>query len=142
MRVLVSATSHMSQGVLNGIAAILPGFLERNQGDLINISSDAGRKVFPGGAVYCGTKWAVEAITQGLRLETGNTNIRVCSIQPGATYSELGNLITDKSVLEAFGDPFRMLDSEDIARAVLYALDQPEHCSVNEVMVRAVAQRS
>eukprot|EP01094_Clydonella_sp_ATCC50884_P018245 TRINITY_DN3350_c0_g1_i1.p2 TRINITY_DN3350_c0_g1~~TRINITY_DN3350_c0_g1_i1.p2 ORF type:complete len:234 (+),score=73.56 TRINITY_DN3350_c0_g1_i1:257-958(+) len=129
------------KGVLNGIAAVLPTFLERKKGDLINISSDAGRKVFNGGAVYCGTKWAVEAITQGLRQETADTNIRVTSIQPGATTTELGNSITDQEVIAGF-TPFRMLDADDIARSVLYVMEQPEHCSVNEVMIRAVAQRS
>jgi len=128
------------KGVLNGIGAVLSGFRERNAGDIINISSDAGRKVFPGGAVYCGTKWAVEAITQGLRLETGGTNIRITSIQPGATTSELGNAIKDEEVLSNFS-PMRFLDAEDIARAVLYVIEQPPHCSVNEMLIRSVEQR-
>ena len=157
--------------MLNGIGAVLSGFRERNAGDIINISSDAGRKVrycctrknkstkqggsklclqwivpliteqvFPGGAVYCGTKWAVEAITQGLRLETGGTNIRITSIQPGATTSELGNAIKDEEVLSNFS-PMRFLDAEDIARAVLYVIEQPPHCSVNEMLIRSVEQR-
>ena len=94
------------KGVLNGIAAVLPSMRERKAGDIINISSDAGRKLFPGGTVYCATKWAVEAITQGLRQETEGTNIRVLSIQPGATSSELGSSITDQEVLDMFAaDP-------------------------------------
>eukprot|EP00012_Vannella_robusta_P001155 CAMPEP_0206188246 /NCGR_PEP_ID=MMETSP0166-20121206/3462_1 /ASSEMBLY_ACC=CAM_ASM_000260 /TAXON_ID=95228 /ORGANISM="Vannella robusta, Strain DIVA3 518/3/11/1/6" /LENGTH=247 /DNA_ID=CAMNT_0053603941 /DNA_START=53 /DNA_END=792 /DNA_ORIENTATION=+ len=131
------------KGVLNGIAAVLPGMTERKSGDIINISSDAGRKLFPGGAVYCGTKWAVEAITQGLRQETAGSNIRILSIQPGATSSELGNSITDPEVFEMFKkDPLdRFLDSVDVANAVLYALQQPEHCAVNEILVRPTCQR-
>ena len=94
------------KGVLKGIAAVLPSMRERKAGDIINISSDAGRKLFPGGTVYCATKWAVEAITQGLRQETEGTNIRVLSIQPGATSSELGSSITDQEVLDMFAaDP-------------------------------------
>lgn len=93
--------------------------------------------------MYCATKWAVEAITQGLRQETSGTKIRVLTIQPGATASELGNAITDDEVLQMFSkDPLeRFLDSDDIANAVLYALQQPEHCSVNEILVRPTCQR-
>ena len=132
------------KGVLNGIAAVLPGMTERKSGDIINISSDAGRKLFPGGAVYCGTKWAVEAITQGLRQETAGSNIRILSIQPGATSSELANLITDDGVKEMFAsNPLeRLLDAEDVASAVLYALQQPDHCAVNEILLRPNCQRS
>ena len=137
--------------------------LERKEGDIINISSgnfhdfiifffkfyqfilvkDAGRKLFPGGAVYCATKWAVEAFTQGLRQETEGTKIRVLSIQPGATSSELGNSITDKSVFESFAkNPLeRFLDAEDVANAVLYALQQPAHCAINEILLRPTCQR-
>ena len=93
--------------------------------------------------MYCGTKWAVEAITQGLRQETAGSNIRILSIQPGATSSELGNSITDPEVFEMFKkDPLdRFLDSVDVANAVLYALQQPEHCAVNEILVRPTCQR-
>lgn len=100
--------------------------------------------MFPGGAIYCGTKWAVEAITQGLRQETAGSNIRILSIQPGATSSELANTITDKEVFEMFAkDPLeRFLDSEDVANAVLYALQQPPHCAINEILLRPNCQRS
>eukprot|EP00011_Vannellida_sp_DIVA3-517-6-12_P006160 CAMPEP_0114616952 /NCGR_PEP_ID=MMETSP0168-20121206/6949_1 /TAXON_ID=95228 ORGANISM="Vannella sp., Strain DIVA3 517/6/12" /NCGR_SAMPLE_ID=MMETSP0168 /ASSEMBLY_ACC=CAM_ASM_000044 /LENGTH=242 /DNA_ID=CAMNT_0001828077 /DNA_START=17 /DNA_END=741 /DNA_ORIENTATION=- len=127
------------KGVLNGIAAVLPSMLERDAGDIVNISSDAGRKLFPSGTVYCATKWAVEAITQGLRNETKGTKIRVTSVQPGATTSELCNSITDKSVFDMFAeDPLdRLLDADDVARAVVYALQQPAHCAINEVLVRS-----
>eukprot|EP01095_Lingulamoeba_sp_RSL-Kostka_P004697 TRINITY_DN15923_c0_g1_i1.p1 TRINITY_DN15923_c0_g1~~TRINITY_DN15923_c0_g1_i1.p1 ORF type:complete len:266 (-),score=105.18 TRINITY_DN15923_c0_g1_i1:160-906(-) len=131
------------KGVLYGVAAVLPIFLEQNSGDIIMVSSDAGRKLFPSGAVYCATKHAVEAITKGLRTETKGTNIRITSIQPGATTTELGNSITDPGVFEMFNkDPLeRFLDAEDIANAILYALQQPEHCSICEILVRSTAQR-
>eukprot|EP01098_Paradermamoeba_levis_P009056 TRINITY_DN3750_c0_g1_i1.p1 TRINITY_DN3750_c0_g1~~TRINITY_DN3750_c0_g1_i1.p1 ORF type:complete len:253 (-),score=85.50 TRINITY_DN3750_c0_g1_i1:89-847(-) len=136
------------KGVLNGIGAVLPHMLERNSGDIINISSDAGRKVFSGGAIYCGSKWALEAITQGLRLETEGTKIRVTSIQPGGTYSELGNSITDSDpILKKNGEEYmskvqKLLAGEDIARAVVYAATQPENCAINEILVRPTNQRN
>jgi len=131
------------KGVLNCIAAALPGMLARNSGDIVNISSDAGRKVFPGAAIYCGTKWAVEAITQGLRLETANTNLRITSIQPGATKSDLLSTCTDQEVLDFLGKPpFEFLDSEDVARATLFAVSQPPGCAINEIMLRPTGQRS
>eukprot|EP01099_Mayorella_cantabrigiensis_P002727 TRINITY_DN2202_c0_g1_i1.p1 TRINITY_DN2202_c0_g1~~TRINITY_DN2202_c0_g1_i1.p1 ORF type:complete len:275 (+),score=89.74 TRINITY_DN2202_c0_g1_i1:89-826(+) len=131
------------KGVLNCIAAVLPGMLARNSGDIVNISSDAGRKVFPGAAIYCGTKWAVEAITQGLRLETANTNLKITSIQPGATKSELIQSVTDTEVLDFLGKPpFELLDSEDVARATLFAVSQPPNCAINEIMLRPTGQRS
>eukprot|EP01100_Stratorugosa_tubuloviscum_P010027 TRINITY_DN424_c4_g1_i1.p1 TRINITY_DN424_c4_g1~~TRINITY_DN424_c4_g1_i1.p1 ORF type:complete len:255 (+),score=142.87 TRINITY_DN424_c4_g1_i1:90-854(+) len=131
------------KGVLNGVGAVLKGMLERNRGDIINISSDAGRKVFKSGTVYSGTKWFVEALTQGLRLETEGTALRITSIQPGATTSELAHSITDNEVKQMFsGSTMRFLDSDDVARAVLYVCTQPPHCSINEVMIRSVEQRS
>jgi len=132
------------KGVLHGIGEFLPGMLERKSGEIVNISSDAGRKIFPGGGVYCATKWAVEAISQSLRLETAGKGVRVLSVQPGGTFSEIATGITDKEILEA-DSPFktmRLLDPEDVARAVVYALSQPPHAAVHEVLIRPAAQGS
>lgn len=131
------------KGLMYGVAAVLPTMLAKNAGDIIAISSDAGRKLFPGGTVYCATKWAVEAFLQGLRQETAGTNLRVCSIQPGATESELASHIKDPDVLAA-PNPFKgvkILGAEDVANAVLFALSQPPHVSTNEILVRPTAQR-
>jgi len=131
------------KGVLNGIAAVLPKMLERKSGDIVNISSDAGRKVFNSGTVYCATKWALEAITAGLRLELAGSGVRFLSIQPGSTNSELGNHIHDPEVLENNKkNPWSMksLESVDVARAVVFGLSMPRNASVNEIMLRPEQQ--
>ena len=92
------------KGVLYGIAAALPRFQAQNSGHLINISSVAGHVVFPGGAVYCGTKFAVRAITEGFRQEAG-PSIRSTIICPGAVKSELLTHITDAGTAEALKPP-------------------------------------
>jgi len=132
------------KGVLNGIGAVLPSMLKNNKGDIVNISSDAGRKVFPGGGVYCGTKAAVEAITASLRMETAGTNIRVTSIQPGFTSSELGTSIKDPDTLkmgEEFMSKVKPLEAEDVARAVIYTVSQPPNVSICEILLRPTQQR-
>jgi NADP-dependent 3-hydroxy acid dehydrogenase YdfG len=132
------------KGVLNGIAAVLDGMLARGRGDIITISSDAGRKVFPGSAIYSATKWGVEAIVQGLRLETAGTGLRVTSIQPGAVATELASHITDEDAIEGgkFFASMRTLDPEDVARAVLFVATQPAHVSINEILLRPSEQGS
>jgi NADP-dependent 3-hydroxy acid dehydrogenase YdfG len=125
------------KGVLNGVAAVLPSMLERGTGDIINISSDAGRKLFPNGAIYCASKWALEAITQGLRSEVAGKGVRVTSIQPGVTHSELATHTTHEETKQmgaAFSKAIRFLDADDVARAVVYATSQPLHCAINEIL--------
>ena len=113
------------KGVLYGIAAALPVFLKQNSGQFINMSSIAGVKVFaPGGTVYSGTKFAVRAISDGLRLEVG-PKIRVCSIEPGSVDSELKYNTTgtaQKMVLDLYEKT--ALPAETIARAMAYAIEQ------------------
>jgi len=130
------------KGVLHGIGAALPKMLERKSGDIVNISSDAGRKVFTSGTVYCATKWAVEAITAGLRNELAGTGVRFLSIQPGATESELGLHIHDPEVIEQSKSRPKMkyLESVDVAKAVVFALSMPKHASINEIMLRPEQQ--
>ncbi len=130
------------KGVLYGIAGVLPSMIKRNQGHIINVSSTAGHVVFPGAAVYCGTKYAVRAITEGLRLELHpKTKIRVTLISPGAVATELGNTITDQDVIDMFKlSKVTPLNSESIARAVCYAIEQPEDVDVNEIIIRPISQ--
>lgn len=130
------------KGVLNGVAAVLPTMQKNKKGQIINISSVAGVKVFPGAAVYCGTKFAVEAITEGLRMELSKSfNIRTTVIRPGATESNLTSTITDTEVMEMFSEMrFEPIASEDIANAILYVINQPENVNVNEVLVRPTSQ--
>jgi len=125
------------KGALNCVAAVLPGMLERGRGHIITVSSDAGRVVFPGLAVYCASKVFVPAVSKGLRLETAGTGVKVSTVQPGNVATDLLALSGDEEALEQYGQPTgaRVLDPEDVAASVVYALSQPEHVSVNEILV-------
>ena len=124
-------------GALNCVGAVLPGMLERGRGHIVTISSDAGRKVFPGLAVYSASKFFVEALSQGLRLETAGTGLKVTTVQPGNVATDLLSMSADEEALEAYGQPsgVRVLDPEDVAASVVHALVQPEHVAVNEILV-------
>lgn len=125
------------KGALNCIGATLGGMLARGRGHIITISSDAGRKVFPGLAVYSGSKFFVEALSQGLRLETAGTGLKVTTIQPGNVATELPALSHDAEALERYGQSSgaRILDPEDVAASVIHALRQPDHIAINEILV-------
>ena len=125
------------KGTLNCVGAVLPGMLSRGRGHIVTISSDAGRKVFPGLAVYSASKFFVEALSQGLRLETAGTGLKVTTIQPGNVSTGLASLTNDEEALRLYGEPTgaRVLDPEDVASSVVYALSQPDHAAVNEILV-------
>jgi NADP-dependent 3-hydroxy acid dehydrogenase YdfG len=125
------------KGALNCVGAVLSGMLERGQGHVVTISSDAGRKVFPGLAVYSASKFFVEGLSQGLRLETAGTGLKVTTIQPGNVATDLISMSGDEEALEEYGQPGegRVLDPEDVAESVVHALVQPEHVAVNEILV-------
>jgi len=125
------------KGALNCVGAVLPGMLERGGGHIVTISSDAGRVVFPGLAVYSASKFFVEALSKGLRLETAGTGVKVTTVQPGNVATDLLDLSGDEEALGRFGGQTgaRVLDPEDVAASVAYALSQPEHVAVNEVLV-------
>jgi len=128
------------KGVLWGIAAVLPHMLERGQGHIINNASVAGHNVWPFYSVYSATKAAVRVISEGLRQETGD-KVRVTIISPGITVTELTDHITDQDVLSKMAGRFDyVIQSEDIARAVRYAIAQPAHVDVSEIIVRATGQ--
>lgn len=130
------------KGVLYGIAAVLPHMLERSQGHIINVSSVAGHVIFPGASVYCGTKFAVRAITEGLRTDLrGKADIRVSLISPGAVSTELSHTITDPDIMAMFKKSgVTPLNPDSIAKAVKYVLEQPADVDVNEIIVRPVSQ--
>lgn len=130
------------KGVLYGINAILPHMIENNDGHIISTSSVAAHQIFPGSSVYSGTKFAVKAIMMGLEQEVAQTNIRTTAISPGVVNTELTETITDNEVMEQFDSVLKVqqLNSEDIAEAVYYALTQPAHVDVNEIVVRPVDQ--
>ncbi|ALF52172.1 oxidoreductase [Nostoc piscinale CENA21] len=125
-------------GVLNGIAAGLPIMEAQGSGQFINTASIAAHAVYPTAAVYCATKYAVWAISEGLRQES--KNIRVTTISPGVVETELGSDISQESGKDALKE-FRKvsLQPDAIAQAVLYAVSQPDYVDINEVIVRPTA---
>jgi len=131
------------KGVLYCTAAIIPHLIKQNSGHIVNISSVAGRVVFPAGSVYCATKYAVRAFSEGIRQELSTrNNIRVTTIEPGIVDTELTNTITDKS-LESFvkhSKTIQSLKAEDIANSILFALESPVHMNVNEITIRPTTQ--
>jgi len=131
------------KGVLFCTAAVIPQMKEKKSGHIINISSVAGRIVFPSGSVYCATKHAITAFSEGLRQElSARSNIRITCIEPGAVETELLNTITDES-LQSFVDAakkMQALKAADIADAVLFAVQSPDHMNVNEILVRPTTQ--
>ena len=131
------------KGVLYCTSAVVPHMLEKKSGHIINISSVAGRIVFAGGSVYCATKHAIAALSEGLRKELSPTyNIRVTCIEPGAVETELLESITDESMTGFIQATKNMetLRSDDIANAILYAVQAPRHVNVNEILIRPTAQ--
>ncbi len=125
------------KGTMNCVGAALGSMLDRGRGHIINISSDAGRKVFPGLSVYSASKFFIEALSQGLRLETAGTGLKVTTIQPGNVATDLLSSSKDKEALKLYGSPSGspILDPEDVARSVVYALRQPDPVAVNEILV-------
>lgn len=131
------------KGVLYCTGAVVTHMLENKSGHIINISSVAGRIVFPAGSVYCATKHAITAFSEGLRQELSvRKNIRVTCIEPGVVATELTNTITDES-LQGFVENAKKMESlqaEDIANAIVYAVESPNHVNINEILIRPTTQ--
>lgn len=126
------------RGVLHGIAAVLPAMEARGQGHIINVASIGAHVVVPTGAVYCATKYAVWAITEGLRQES--SVVRATTISPGVVDTELADHISDAGAREAMASFRRIaLKADVIAAAIAYAVDQPREVDVNEIIVRPSA---
>ncbi|MDR2366586.1 MAG: SDR family oxidoreductase [Deltaproteobacteria bacterium] len=132
------------KGVINGIAAVLPGFIAQRSGHVIATSSVAGLKAYPGSAVYCSTKWAVRALLEALRIESAEegTNIRTATIYPAAIDTELLNTITDGDTLKHFEALYQKfaIDPVSVANIVAFAIDQPEGTNVSEFTVGPTTQ--
>jgi NADP-dependent 3-hydroxy acid dehydrogenase YdfG len=127
------------RGVLHGIAAGLPIMKEQGFGQFINISSIGGHTVSPTAAVYCATKFAVRAISEGLRMEVGD-DIRVTIVSPGVIESELADSISDEEASQVMKEYRKIAISPDsIARTILFAIEQPADVDVNEIIVRPTA---
>jgi len=131
------------KGVLFCTAAVVSHMIEKKSGHIVNLSSVAGRTVFRSGSVYCATKHAITAFSEALRQELSTrNNIRITCIEPGVVNTELTNTITDES-LQSFiegAKKMQSLHTEDIANAILYAVESPEHVNVNEILIRPTSQ--
>ncbi|UVC18237.1 SDR family oxidoreductase [Mesorhizobium onobrychidis] len=130
------------KGVLYGIAAALPHMKAQKSGHIINVSSVAGHKVGPGGAVYAATKHAVRVISEGLRQEVKPYNIRSTVISPGAVATELPTSITEPDVAKGVQELYDRvaIPAESFARAVAFAMSQPEDVDINEILFRPTRQ--
>ncbi|MEZ5832562.1 MAG: SDR family oxidoreductase [Dongiaceae bacterium] len=130
------------KGVLYGIAAALPYMRQQKSGHIINVSSVAGHKVGPGFAVYAATKHAVRALTEGLRQEVKPYNIRTTVISPGAVATELPNSVSDPDAAARLRKFYAeiAIPADSFARAVAYAMSQPDDVDVNEILFRPTRQ--
>jgi NADP-dependent 3-hydroxy acid dehydrogenase YdfG len=131
------------RGVLYCTAAVINHMVNKRSGHIVNVSSIAGRIIYPAGSVYCATKHAVTAFSEGLRQEfSQRSNIRITCIEPGIVSTELTNTITDKA-LEKFVERTKQMEAlraEDIADAIVFAVQAPSHVNVNEILIRPTTQ--
>lgn len=132
------------KGLLYVSRMILPGMVKRNRGTIINLGSIAGHEVYPGGNVYCATKFAVDALTRSLRLELVDTQVRVCTVDPGLVETEFsmvryrGDVERAKKVYTGI----QPLAPEDVADAVLFCATRPPHVQIAEIIMLATNQAS
>ena len=130
------------KGVLNGIAAALPQMKQQKGGHFINVSSVYGHKIGPAATVYCATKFAVRALSEGLRQEVKPYNIRTTIISPGAVATELTDHISDPDVAKSTKDYVNevAIPADSFARTVAFAISQPEDVDINEILFRPTSQ--
>jgi NADP-dependent 3-hydroxy acid dehydrogenase YdfG len=130
------------KGLLYGVAAVLPIMQKQKQGHIINMASVFGIKVFaPGATVYCATKSAVRALTEGLRMELHSQNIRCTMVSPGAVATELPESSSEEATRKNLREFYKMaLPADSIARAIAYAIEQPAEVEIDEVVIRPTAQ--
>jgi NADP-dependent 3-hydroxy acid dehydrogenase YdfG len=124
------------KGLLYMTRQLLPQMIEKKQGHIVNIGSVSGRWVYPGGAVYCATKHAVRAISEGLRMDLMEKNIRVTNIEPGAAETEFSQVrLQDEQKAKAVYKGMTPLSPEDVAEAVLWSLQRPAHVNIQELVI-------
>jgi len=135
------------KGLLNGIHLLVGGMIERRHGTLINVSSVAGRKTFPNHVAYVGTKFAVHGISENLREELAPHDVRVVTIAPGAVETELLGHTTDEGIKQGYQQwkqqdmGGQVLAAEDVAHAIAYAYQQPQHVCIREIVLAATRQQ-
>jgi len=132
-------------GLLNGMQAVLSAMKKRQTGTIINVSSIAGRKTFPNHAAYCGTKFAVHAITENIREEVADSNVRVITIAPGAVETELLSHTTSPNIIKGYEDWKESMGGaiapQDVAASVAFAYQQPQSVCVREIVIAATRQQ-
>ncbi|EAS42732.1 SDR family NAD(P)-dependent oxidoreductase [Photobacterium profundum] len=132
-------------GLLNGIHVVLADMKARQHGTVINISSVAGRKTFPSHAAYCGTKFAVHAITENIREEVADDNVRFITIAPGAVETELLSHTTSNDIKDGYEEWKEgmggVIAPSDIANAISYAYQQPQNLCIREIVLAATRQQ-
>lgn len=133
------------KGVLHGVRAVLPGMRERKRGTIINISSIAGRKPFPGHGVYCASKFAVHGLTEVLRNEVAGEGIRCVTVAPGMVDTDILDQTRDERLVAAYQRGREMvgkrLDPEDVADLIVYAYQAPQHVCLRELVICPTGQR-
>ena len=131
------------RGLLRLTRVILPYFIAKNEGHIINIGSVAGRWVYPGGAVYCASKFAVRALSEGLRLDLFAKNIRVTNIEPGMVETEFSKVrFEDEEKAQAVYAGTKALTAEDIAETIVWVSERPAHVNIQELVIYPTAQAS
>ncbi|EHK0033744.1 SDR family oxidoreductase [Vibrio parahaemolyticus] len=132
-------------GLLNGMHSVLASMKARNSGTIINISSIAGKKTFPDHAAYCGTKFAVHAISENVREEVAASNVRVTTIAPGAVETELLSHTTSQDIKDGYDawkvDMGGVLAADDVACAVMFAYQQPQNVCIREIALAPTKQQ-
>ncbi|MCF7791946.1 MAG: SDR family oxidoreductase [Victivallales bacterium] len=132
-------------GLLNGMQAVLEPMKTRNSGTIINISSVAGRKTFPNHAAYCGSKFAVHAISENVREEVADSGVRVVTIAPGAVETELISHTSSDDIKETYQDWKKSMGgaitADNIADSVLFAFEQPQSVCIREIVIAATRQQ-
>lgn len=131
-------------GVLNGVHVVLSSMIARRTGTIVNVSSIAGRKTFPAHAAYCATKFAVHALTENIREEVAGHNVRMTTIAPGAVETELLSHTTSDEIKQNYEEWKKtmggVLAADDIAKAIVYAYQQPQNVCVREIVLAATGQ--
>lgn len=132
-------------GLLNGIYAVLPSMRKRKQGTIINISSVAGRKTFPNHAIYCGTKFAVHAMSENIREEVAADNVRVIIIAPGAAETELLSHTTSDTIKDGYNQWKEqmggVMSAQDVANSIVFAYEQPQAVCIREIVLAPTLQQ-
>jgi NADP-dependent 3-hydroxy acid dehydrogenase YdfG len=132
------------KGLLYVSRAVIPGMVQRGRGHVINVGSIAGREVYPRGNVYCATKFAVDALTKGMRLDLIDTPVRVSTVDPGLVQTEFSEVRFrgDTERAEQVYQNYTPLSPDDVAEAVVWIADRPQHVTIGDILILPTDQAS